>query len=122
MSMTAKALNEEDILNITTYLSLQTSKAAAAKNKDLVEMGKKIYRSGIAAINVPACAGCHGPNGAGIPAQFPRVAAQHQDYVVAQMTNFRTGARSNAPMMASISKRMSDEEIKAVADYVAGLK
>ncbi|PRC94767.1 c-type cytochrome [Solimicrobium silvestre] len=122
MTMTAKALSPEDIKNVTAYLSTQVTKSGAAKNSDLVEKGKKIYRSGIASINVPACAGCHGPNGSGIPALFPRLAAQHQDYTVAQLTNFRSGARTNSPEMIAISHRMSDEEIKAVADYVAGLK
>jgi cbb3-type cytochrome c oxidase subunit III len=122
MTTMAKALTPDDIKNVTTYLSMQTAKAGAAKDKNLVEMGKKIYRGGIAAINVPACAGCHGPNGAGIPALFPRLAAQHQDYTVAQLTTFRAGTRSNSPEMKSISARMSDEEIKAVSDYIAGLK
>lgn len=122
MSAMAKALNADDIRNITAYLSAQTAKPGAAHDKDLVEQGKKIYRAGIAGINVPACAGCHGPAGAGIPAQFPRLAGQHQDYTIAQLSSFRSGARSNSAQMKSISARMSDEEIKAVADYVAGLK
>lgn len=122
MTMMAKALSPEDILNITTYLSLQKPLPNAAKNKDLMEMGKKIYGAGIASINAPACAGCHGPNGAGIPSQYPRLAGQHQDYTVAQLTNFRSGARSNGAQMTAISHRMTDEEMKAVADYVAGLK
>ena len=122
MTAMAKALSPEDILNVTTYLNAQSTKPGAAKNKDLVENGKKIYRGGIGAINVPACAGCHGPAGSGIPAQFPRLAAQHQDYLVAQLTNFRAGTRSNSPQMTAIAARMSDDEIKAVADYIAGLK
>jgi len=122
MTGMAKALSADDIKNVTAYLSVQTAKAGAAKNKDLVETGKKIYRGGIGSINVPACAGCHGPNGSGIPALFPRLAGQHQDYTVAQLTNFRSSARTNSPEMVTIAKRMSDEEIKAVADFVAGLK
>ena len=121
MSMTAKALSAEDVKNVTAYLSAQTPKSGSAKNKDIVEIGKKIFRGGIADKNVPACAGCHGPNGAGIPAQFPRIAGQHQDYVIAQLTNFRTGTRANNVAMTTITKRLSDDEIKAVADYVAGL-
>ena len=70
----------------------------------------------------PACAGCHGPTGAGIPAQYPRIGGQHQDYTVAQLALFKTGARANSPQMSTIAKRMSDEEMKAVADYIAGLK
>jgi cytochrome c553 len=122
MTTIAKALNEDDIRNIAAYLEQQGQKPGAAKNKDTVELGKKIYRGGIAEKNVPACAGCHSPTGAGIPAQFARLAGQHQDYTAAQLTNFRSGARKNSPQMVTIAKRLSDEEIQAVADYVAGLK
>lgn len=122
MTTFAKAMNVDDVKNVAAYLAAQKPKSGVAKNKDIVELGKKIYRGGIAEKNVPACAGCHSPNGAGIPAQFPRLAGQHQDYTVAQLTNFRTGVRSNSPQMVTIAKRMSDEEMKAVADYVAGLK
>ncbi|KAF1047364.1 MAG: Cytochrome c4 [Herbaspirillum frisingense] len=122
MSPLAKALSDEDIKNVAAYLSAQAPKPGAAKNKETIDLGKHIWRGGIAAKNVPACAGCHSPNGAGIPAQYPRLAGQHQDYTVAQLTNFRGGARSNSPQMTAIAERLSDKEIKAVADYIAGLK
>lgn len=122
MTMMAKALSEDDINNLAAYLSAQKPAPGAAKNKDTVVWGKKIYRAGIAEKNVPACAGCHSPNGAGIPAQYPRVAGQHQDYAIAQLTNFRTGARANSAQMTAVGKRLSDDEMKAVADYIAGLK
>lgn len=122
MSTFANMMTSEDVKNVSSYLSAQKSKPGSAKNKEIVELGKQIYRGGIAEKSVPACAGCHSPNGVGIPAQFPRVAGQHQDYTIAQLTNFRTGARKNSVQMTTISKRMSDDEIKAVADYVAGLK
>lgn len=122
MTMIAKAMSEEDISNIAAYLAAQKQTPGVAKSKDTIEWGKKIYRAGIAEKNVPACAGCHSPNGAGIPAQYPRVAGQHQDYAVAQLTNFRTGARTNSAQMTAVGKRLSDEEMKAVADYIAGLK
>lgn len=122
MTAIAKALNEEDVRNLAAYLEQQKPAPGAAKNKNTVELGKKIYRGGIAEKNVPACAGCHGPNGAGIPAQFARVAGQHQDYAVAQLTGFRSGARSNSAQMMAVAKRLSDDEIAAVADYIAGLK
>lgn len=118
----AKALNEDDMKNIAAYLSAQKSSPGAANDKDTVDIGKKIYRAGIAEANIPACAGCHSPNGAGIPAQYPRIAGQHQDYTAAQLTAYRAGTRSNSIQMIAIAKRMSDSEIKAVADYVAGLK
>ncbi|CAN5852441.1 c-type cytochrome [soil metagenome] len=122
MTAFSSALNGDDVKNIAAYLATQKSKPGSAKNKDIVELGKQIYRGGIAEKNVPACAGCHSPNGAGIPVQFPRIAGQHQDYTIAQLTNFRTGVRKNSVQMVTISKRMSDDEMKAVADYVAGLK
>ncbi|MBB5393692.1 MULTISPECIES: cytochrome c [unclassified Herbaspirillum] len=122
MSPLAKALSDEDIKNVAAYLAAQSPKPGAAKNKDTLELGKHIWRGGIASKNVPACAGCHSPNGAGIPAQYPRLAGQHQDYTVAELTNFRGGSRNNSPQMTAIAERLSDKEIKAVADYIAGLK
>jgi cytochrome c553 len=122
MSPIAKALTDDEARNIAAFLNAQSLKPGAAKNKETVEFGKKIYRAGIAEKNVPACAGCHGPNGSGIPAQFSRIGGQHQEYTAAQLTNFYNGARKNNPVMTTIAKRLSPEEILAVADYVAGLK
>lgn len=122
MSPLAKALSDEEVNNLAAYLSAQAPKPGAAKNKDTLELGRHIWRGGIAAKNVPACAGCHSPNGAGIPAQYPRLAGQHQDYTIAELTNFRQGTRSTSEQMTMIAQRLSDQEIKAVADYVAGLK
>ncbi len=122
MTSIAKALTDAEVKNIAAYLNAQAQKPGAAKNKDTIEIGKKIYRGGIAEKNVPACAGCHSPNGAGIPAQFARIGGQHQDYTAVQLTSFRSGARKNSPQMTSVAKRLSDDEIQAVADYIAGLK
>ncbi|MGV7208036.1 c-type cytochrome [Oxalobacteraceae bacterium A2-2] len=122
MSTYAKMLSDEDKHNVAAYLATQASKPGAAKSRDTIDLGKKIYRGGIAEKNVPACASCHGASGAGIPVQYPRIGGQHQDYTVAQLGLFKTGARANSPQMSTIAKRMSDEEMKAVADYVAGLK
>jgi cytochrome c553 len=122
MTTYAKMLSDEEKKNVAAYLSMQAPKPGAAKNKDTVELGKKIYRGGIAERGVPACASCHGATGAGIPVQFPRIAGQHQDYTVAALGMFKSGARKNGVQMTTIAKRMSDEEMKAVADYIAGLK
>ncbi|MDP9108446.1 MAG: cytochrome c4 [Pseudomonadota bacterium] len=122
MTAIAKALTDEDMKNIAAYVSAQPPKPGAAKNKDTIDLGKRIYRGGIAEKNVPACAACHGPTGAGIPAQFARLGGQHQEYTVAQLTSFRAGTRKNSVQMSTISKRLSDDEMQAVADYVAGLK
>jgi cytochrome c553 len=121
MTPIAKPLTDEEMRNLAAYLNAQAAKPGAARNKDTIELGKQIYRGGIAEKNVPACAGCHSPNGAGIPAQFARLAGQHQDYTAEQLFKFRSGVRKNSPQMMTIAKRMSDDEIKAVADYIAGL-
>ncbi|MYM72601.1 c-type cytochrome [Duganella sp. FT134W] len=121
MTTYAKLLTDDEKHNIAAWLATQKQTPGAAKNKDTVELGKKIYRGGIAEKNVPACASCHGATGSGIPIQYPRIAGQHQDYTFAELGLFKTGARKGVEMDA-IAKRMSDEEMKAVADYVAGLK
>ena len=100
-----------------TYAAEEQAAAKADPAK-----GEALYTNGDAGRNIPACAGCHSPNGAGIPNQYPRLAGQYQDYTAAQLINFRTGARKNSVQMVTIAKRMSDDEMKAVADYVAGLK
>ena len=125
MTTYAKMLSDADKKNIAAYLGTQLSKPGAAKNKDTIDLGKKIYRGGIAAKQVAACASCHGATGNGIPVQYPRIAGQHQDYTVAQLTLFRStkaDARKNSAEMHTIAARMSDDEIAAVADYIAGLK
>jgi len=125
MTTYAKMLSDADKKNIAAYLGTQVSKPGAAKNKDTIDLGKKIYRGGIASKQVAACASCHGATGNGIPVQYPRIAGQHQDYTVAQLTMFRStkaDARKNSAQMHTIAARMSDDEIAAVADYIAGLK
>ncbi|MEO5934169.1 MAG: c-type cytochrome [Duganella sp.] len=122
MTTYAKMLTDEEKRNVAAWLSAQAAKPGAAKNKDTIELGKKIYRGGIADKSVPACASCHGATGSGIPVQYPRLAGQHQDYTVAQLGLFKSGGRKNSAQMTTIAQRMSDEEMKAVADYVAGLK
>ena len=125
MSTYAKMLSDADKKNVAAYLGAQLAKPGAAKNKDTIELGKKIYRGGIASKQVAACASCHGAAGNGIPVQYPRIAGQHQDYTVAQLAMFRStkaDARKNSAEMHAIAARMSDDEIAAVADYIAGLK
>lgn len=122
MSGMAAPLSEADMKNVAAFYASKQAKPGFAKNKDTVLLGEKIYRGGIAAKNVPACAGCHSPTGAGIPAQYPKLSGQHGDYIELQMTNFRSGARANSTQMAMIAAKMSDKEIKAVSDYIAGLR
>jgi cytochrome c553 len=122
MTTYAKMLTDAEKKNVAAYLGTQQPKPGAAKNKDTLELGKKIYRGGIADRGVAACASCHGATGGGLPIQYPRLAGQHQDYTVAQLVNFRTGSRKNSAPMSALAKRLSDDEMKAVADYIAGLK
>jgi cytochrome c553 len=122
MNGMAATLSDEDMRNVAAFYASKSAKPGFAKNKDTVLLGEKIYRGGIADRGIPACAGCHGPAGAGIPAQYPRLSGQHGDYVEAQMNAFRAGARANGPMMTTITAKMNDKEIKAVSDYVAGLR
>lgn len=118
----AAALSDQQIRDVSAYFATQKLKPAAAKNKDLVELGQKIYRGGITDKGVPACAGCHSPNGAGIPDQYPRLQGQYADYTESQLVAFRSGVRANSAQMMTISARLSDKEIKAVSDYIAGLR
>ena len=117
----ASTLSDSDMRDVAAFYAGKQAKPGFAKNKDLYVLGQKIYRGGIADKQVPACAGCHSPNGAGIPAQYPRIGGQHADYTEAQLNGFRSGQRANSPQMGAIAARLSDQEIKAVADYIAGL-
>lgn len=117
----ASALSDEDMKNVAAFYSSKQAKPGAAKNKDLVVLGEKIYRGGIADRKVPACAGCHSPSGAGMPAQYPRLSGQHADYTAVQLTAFRDGIRKNNAVMTGVAAKMNDREIRAVSDYIAGL-
>lgn len=122
MAPIAGPLSAQDIADLSAFYSAQALKPSAARNKDTVDLGRTIYRAGIADKGVPSCAGCHGPTGAGIPAQFPRLAGQYSDYTEAQLNAFRSGTRHNNASMVAIAARLSDNEIKALADYIAGLR
>ena len=118
----ASMLSDDDMKNIALWVGSQKAKPGAAKDKDLVALGERIFRGGIADRQVPACAGCHSPNGAGIPAQFPRLSGQHADYTAAQLVAFRDSGRKNSLQMTQVAAKLNDREIKAVADYIAGLR
>jgi len=124
MSGMVANLSADDMKSLAAYFSTQKLKPAAATDKDLASAGQKIWRGGNPGAGVPACAGCHGPTGAGIPAQYPRVAGQFAEYLVTQLRAFRDGARANDPngMMRGVAGRLSDRDIKAVAEYAAGLR
>ena len=122
MQPMAAQLSDADMKNIAAWVTAKKAKTGFAKDKEFVTVGERIYRGGIADRQVAACAGCHSPNGAGIPAQYPRLSGQHADYTAAQLTGFRDGIRKNSPQMAMIASKLNDREIRAVADYIAGLR
>ena len=118
----ASMLTDEDMKNIAYWAASKPAKAGAASDKALVALGERIYRGGIADRQIAACAGCHSPNGAGIPAQYPRLSGQHADYTASQLKMFRDGSRANSNQMTQVAAKLNDREIKAVADYIAGLR
>ena len=118
----AATLSEQDMKNVAAYYAGKKAKSGFAKNKDLATLGEKIYRGGIADRNIPACSGCHSPSGAGMPAQYPRLAGQHGDYIQAQLTAYRGGVRNNNIQMTGVAAKLNDREIQAVSDYIAGLR
>jgi cytochrome c553 len=121
--MTAN-LSAEDMRNVAAYYAAQPAKPGTASNKETLALGRRIWRGGDLAKGLPACAGCHGAAGVGIPAQYPRLAGQHAGYTEAQLKAFRSGDRGNDmnKMMQGIAAKMSDPEIRAVADFIAGLR
>jgi cytochrome c553 len=118
----ATLLSDGDMKNIAYWLAANKAKPGFAKEKDLVTLGEKIWRGGIADRQIAACAGCHGPNGAGIPVQYPRISGQHADYTMGQLTSFRDGVRLNSLQMNQVAAKLNDKEIRALADYIAGLR
>ena len=118
------SLSDADMRNLAAYYAGQKLKPAAARSKDLAAAGQKLYRGGNSAKGVPACSGCHGPDGSGMPSQYPRIAGQYAEYIEAQLKLFKSGERANDPnrMMRGVAERMSEKDIKAVAEYVAGLR
>jgi cbb3-type cytochrome c oxidase subunit III len=117
----AAALSDQDMINVAAWFASQTPKPGYAHDAKTVPQGQTIWRAGIADKGVPACAACHGPTGQGIPIQYPRLSAQWSEYIVAQLDAFQQGTRNNNDPMRTIAHRLSDDEIKAVADYAAGL-
>ncbi|HEX2567316.1 MAG TPA: c-type cytochrome [Burkholderiales bacterium] len=117
-------LSEGDMKSLAGYFAGQKLKPAAATDKDLAALGQKLWRGGNAASGVPACAGCHGPAGAGIPAQYPRLSGQFPEYIATQLKGFREGGRANDlnGVMRGVAAHLTDREITAVAQYAAGLR
>ncbi len=118
----AAQLSDADMRDIAYWAASQKAKPGFAKDKELVTLGERIYRGGIADRQIAACAGCHSPTGAGIPSQYPRLGGQHAEYTATQLTNFRDGVRQNNLQMTQVAAKLNDREIRALADYIAGLR
>ncbi|MEO8385055.1 MAG: c-type cytochrome [Betaproteobacteria bacterium] len=118
----AANLTDADMKALGLHYFAQRAKAnAVATNKALAEEGQKIFRGGIPALKVPACAGCHGGAGAGIPAIYPRLAGQWQEYTLGSLKGFASGERKNTQMQA-ISSRLREKDMLALAEYIAGMR
>jgi cytochrome c553 len=124
MTAIVASLSRDDMANAALYFGGQEAKPRSARNAELVKLGQTIYRGGIMSKGVPACASCHGANGAGIPVQFPRLSGQHAQYTSDQLKAFRVGARANDTnrMMRVVAGKLSDREIDAVAQFIQGLR
>jgi cytochrome c553 len=122
MNGIAAGLSEQDRRDLAAWFSSQPAKPAAARNKDTLELGQRIWRAGLPEKALPACSGCHNPTGAGIPNQYPRLAGQHAEYVEATLKAFRDGMRRNNVPMQQIAARMNEAEMRAVADFIQGLR
>ena len=118
----ASTLSEVDMKNIAYWLHSKAAKPGFAKDPELVAKGERLYRGGDAERGIPACAGCHSPNGSGIPVQYPRLSGQLAEYTASTLVAFREGVRNNSVQMTGVAARMNDHDIKAVADYIAGLR
>jgi len=124
MTGMAAPLSDQDVADLAAYFSSQKVAIGSAADKEKAALGRKIYTGGDKARGISACMACHGPSGAGNPgAKYPALHGQQSMYVIKQLQDFRSGTRSNDPakMMGSIASRMSDAEIEAVAEYIAGL-
>ena len=124
MNGMAANLSDADMTSLAAYYAKQAYKPAAAADKELAALGQKLWRGGDAVHGIPACGGCHGPAGAGMPAQFPRLGGQYAEYITAQLTAFREGKRTNDVngVMRGVAAHMNDGQIRAVAEYAAGLR
>ena len=119
----AQGLSDEDMQDLDAYFSGQTITPGAVSEEQAVVAlaAEKLYRGGLRELQVPACMACHGPTGAGIPIQFPRVAGQHAEYLESQLLAYKTGAREHE-IMNTIAFRLSEQQIKQLALYMHALQ
>jgi cytochrome c553 len=117
----AAGLTPQDMRDLGAYFAMQKPAESSARDKALAARGEQIWRGGIKALGVPACAGCHGAAGHGIPASFPRLAGQHADLNLGWLKAYATGTRPNT-VMGPIASRLSENDMKAVIEYASGLR
>ena len=117
----AAGIAPEDMRSVGAYFESQKPSPSVARDKALALRGQQVWRAGIKALGVPACAGCHGAAGHGIPAQYPRLAGQHAELSLEWLKAYATGARPHA-VMGPVASRLSENDMKAVAEYIAGLR
>jgi len=130
MMAIAAQLSPEDMKTLGVYFSQQTLKEHSARDPALVTLGQKLYRGGNTASNLPACAACHSPTGVGIPVRYPRLGGQYADYTFAQLKAFKAGERgmdkegkdANGRIMSQVAARMSEQDMRALSEYTAGLR
>jgi cytochrome c553 len=130
MQAMAAPLTADEITALGLYFNQQKPKGGSAKDPKLVEMAQTLYRAGDAATGLPACSACHSPTGVGVPKNYPRLSGQHADYTLAQLKAFKAGERgadaagkdAQGRIMATIAARMSENQMKALADYASGLR
>ncbi len=124
MAPMVAALSEDDMTNVAAYYAQQKPQSGTVSDASLVEEGKRLYQGGNLENDIPACSSCHSPNGQGIPPHYPRIDGQHPGYVLSQLEAFRQGTRKNDTndTMRTIVSRMSEQEMKAVSEYIATLR
>ena len=126
----AATLSEADMVSLGAYFASQAPKPREAKDATLVRLGQKLWRAGDAATGVPACSACHGPTGAGVPKNYPRIAGQWSDYTVAQLKAFKAGERGMdkdgkdvmGRIMHGVAQNLTEAQMRAVAEYAQGLR
>ncbi|GIR48575.1 MAG: cytochrome c [Burkholderiaceae bacterium] len=118
----ASGLSSDDIDNLSAYYSQQKIKPSYASNIELAKAGEVVYKAGDDSRGIPSCSSCHGPRGLGVPGQFPRISGQHAAYTASTLTSYKNGSRANNKQMMAISSRLTEEQINALAEYLAGLE
>ena len=118
----ASGLSSDDIDNLAAYYSQQKIKPSYASNLELAKAGEVVYKGGDDSRGLPSCSSCHGPRGLGVPGQFPRISGQHATYTASTLKSYKNGSRANNKQMMAISSRLTEMQINALAEYLAGLE